>query len=353
MLVQICCSVDSEYFVRRLRAEYPNERILGYFYDPNIHPYSELLLRFTDVRRSCAHYGVEVICGPYELDAWFGVVKGLENEPEKGARCEKCFEMRFDATCKKAQEIGENTITTTLLMSPKKEHSQLVAAMEAACERYHLNFIAPDYRKNGGSNEQFALARTRQLYHQNYCGCMFALNAARERNFELMSDISRQILPNSPEHRLQIYERALELEKKGIKFEILQDKFMNFRLLYGKIAFDGVTQPSFFLYGSHFRRENINFRIEAPCEKYFTPKEQIKIFSLNFINSKFGTSYKNAQELIQNPPNLEIQAQWRRALTHSDGFCPVIIVDAITPGRVAIAAKSELFLDIKEILVTI
>ena len=128
MLVHICCSVDSHYFLQRLRADRPYERLVGYFYDPNIHPYSEFLMRFRDVKRSCEKLGVELICGEYEYEAWLKGAKGLENEPEKGKRCAYCFDFRVGNSAKKALELGEKSITTTLLMSPKKDFSQLKSA---------------------------------------------------------------------------------------------------------------------------------------------------------------------------------------------------------------------------------
>ena len=71
MLVHICCAVDSHYFLERIQEEFPNEELVGYFYDPNIHPYSEYRLRYLDVEYSCQKLGIKLIEGAYNLDVQF------------------------------------------------------------------------------------------------------------------------------------------------------------------------------------------------------------------------------------------------------------------------------------------
>ncbi|HGZ70984.1 MAG TPA: diacylglucosamine hydrolase like protein, partial [Nitratifractor sp.] len=70
MLVHICCSVDSHYFLQKLQIEYPESKLIGFFYDPNIHPYSEYYLRLLDVERSCKLLDIELLEGPYDYSAW-------------------------------------------------------------------------------------------------------------------------------------------------------------------------------------------------------------------------------------------------------------------------------------------
>jgi len=68
MLVHICCAVDSHYFLQKLQADYPDEKLTGFFYDPNIHPYSEYYLRLLDVKRSCKMLGIDLIEGEYDFE---------------------------------------------------------------------------------------------------------------------------------------------------------------------------------------------------------------------------------------------------------------------------------------------
>ena len=377
MLVHICCSVDCDYFLRRLK-ELTQEPLIGYFYDPNIHPYGEYVLRMHDAKRVCENLGIKFIPGEYDFQGWLDGARGLENEPEKGARCEFCFDFRMQKTAELALSLGEGKITTTLLMSPKKSHSQLCASLQRICERYKLEFIAPDFRKDGGTNEQFALAKKDALYHQNYCGCIYALAAQRndqqrvERNlggsltadlkqnlaqgaeiYELMSSIDRQILPASVEEKLKFYKKLCSLERKGVKFSVLRDRFLNYRLLRAWIKFDGRAVPSFVLFGSHFTRENVKFSIERECEIFCSDKGEIKILSLAKFNEISRSNLKSVSEMLKNPPSLARQNKARAALCAAGSLSPIIVTDEIRAAKVQIYGLSRIFLDVREILVRI
>ena len=377
MLVHICCSVDCDYFLRRLK-ELTQEPLIGYFYDPNIHPYGEYVLRMHDSKRVCENLGIKFIPGEYDFQGWLQGARGLENEPEKGARCEFCFDFRMQKTAELALSLGERKITTTLLMSPKKSHSQLCASLQRICECYGLEFIAPDFRKNGGTNEQFALAKKDALYHQNYCGCIYALAAQRndqrktERNsdgsltadlrrnlacdaeiYELMSSIDRQILPASVEEKLKFYKKLCSLEKNGVKFSVLRDRFLNYRLLRAWIKFDGEVVPSFMLFGSHFTRENVKFSVERECEIFCSDKGEIKILSLAKFNEILRSNFKSVSEALKNPPSLARQNKARAALCAAGSLSPIIVTDEIRAAKVQIYGLSRIFLDVREILVRI
>ena len=377
MLVHICCSVDCDYFLRRLK-ELTQEPLIGYFYDPNIHPCGEYVLRMHDAKRVCENLGIKFIPGEYDFRSWLDGARGLENEPEKGARCEFCFDFRMQKTAELALSLGERKITTTLLMSPKKSHSQLCASLQRICERCGLEFIAPDFRKNGGTNEQFALAKKDALYHQNYCGCIYALASQRgeqrraERNsdgslmvdlkrnlaqgaeiYELMSSIDRQILPASVEEKLKFYKKLCALERKGVKFSVLRDRFLNYRLLRAWIKFDGEVVPSFMLFGSHFTRENVKFSVERECEIFCSDKGEIKILNLAKFNEISRSNFKSVSEMLKNPPSLARQNKARAALCAAGSLSPIIVTDEIRAAKVQIYGLSRIFLDVREILVRI
>ena len=377
MLVHICCSVDCDYFLRRLK-ELTQEPLIGYFYDPNIHPYGEYVLRMHDAKRVCENLGIKFIPGEYDLQSWLQGAHGLENEPEKGARCEFCFDFRMQKTAELALSLGERKITTTLLMSPKKSHSQLCGSLRRICNRHGLEFIAPDFRKNGGTNEQFALAKKDALYHQNYCGCIYALATQRndqrkaERDFggslaadlrrnlacdaeiyELMSPIDRQILPASVEEKLKFYKKLCSLEKKGVKFSVLRDRFLNYRLLRAWIKFDGEVVPSFVLFGSHFTRENVKLSVERECEIFCSDNGEIKILSLAKFNEISRSNFKSVSEMLKNPPSLACQNKARAVLCAAGSLSPIIVTDEIRAAKVQIYGLSRIFLDVREILVRI
>ncbi|HHG74163.1 MAG TPA: epoxyqueuosine reductase QueH, partial [Persephonella sp.] len=120
ILVHICCGVDAVYALRKIKEEYPDSYIEGYFYDPNIHPEEEYLLRWIETERVCNDLGIKCHLAPYELDKWLTAVKGLEDEPERGKRCSVCHDLRLEKTAQFAKENGFDAVTTVLMMSPKK-----------------------------------------------------------------------------------------------------------------------------------------------------------------------------------------------------------------------------------------
>lgn len=350
MLVHICCSVDSHYFLKRLKKDYPNEKITGYFYDPNIHPYSEYLLRFKDVKHSSKTLGIKLIKGEYDLSSWLDGAKYVANEPEKGKRCEFCFDFRLENTAQKALELGENTITTTLLMSPKKSLMQLNTSLEKICDKFKIKFIAPDYRKNGGTSEQMSLAKSDNLYAQNYCGCIFALKKQRDQQnlfmSEMISDIGNQNLPNSIEEKLNLYKKVHRLKDKNIKFEIIKDRFLNYRLLNAYVKFDDKVVDSYFLYLSKFRKESVNLNLKNDKNTAFC-KDEIKFISLKFFNKILKTNYKKVREIVYNPPSIKKELMLRKYICKEYSLSPIIVVDEIKNAKVQIYAKCLLYEDIR------
>jgi len=277
MLVHICCAVDSHYFLQKLQADYPDEKLIGFFYDPNIHPYSEYYLRLLDVKRSCRMLDIELIEGEYDYALWMETVRGLEHEPEKGKRCSLCFDRRFEVSAKKAAELGESSFTSTLLTSPKKSLKQLQAAGDALGEKYAVTFLAPDYRKASGTQEQNILAKEAQLYRQDYCGCLYGLTIQREQQQkladELFSPLSGQIQPESIESRIALYEARIKLETEDIPYRIIKERFLNWRLIMGWLKVRKETIPSHFLPYSTMKktysRGRIEYRVCYRCTTHY------------------------------------------------------------------------------------
>lgn len=350
MLVHICCSVDSHYFLKRLRENYPSENIIGYFYNPNIHPYSEYQLRYQDVKYSCKALKIKLLDGKYDLDSWYSYTKDMANEPEKGKRCELCFDFRITNTAKKALELGENTITTTLLMSPKKSFLQLNNSLKNICDKFSIKFIAPDYRKNGGTTEQMKLAKDDNLYAQNYCGCIFALNKQRHMQNVFMSEminyIGKQKLPNSIEEKLSLYKKAHKLKDKKVKFTIIKDRFLNYRLLSAYVKFDDKIVDSYILYLSKFRKESVSLNLQKSKNIAFC-KDEIKFISLNFFNETLKTNYKNVREILYNPPSIKKELKLRKYICGNYSLSPIIVLDKIQEVKAQICVKFILFEDIR------
>ncbi len=346
ILVHICCSVDSHFFLQKLQEVYPSEELVGFFYDPNIHPYSEYYLRLLDVKRSCNKLGIKLLEGEYDFAKWLEAVRGYENEPEKGARCDLCFDRRLEVSAQKAKDTGAEFLTTTLLTSPKKSMEQLRHSGENIADKYGLKFLTVDFRKGGGTQEQFALAKRDRLYHQDYCGCVYALSKQREQQNRLMDEmfepVSGQIQPESIHDRIKLYEKVCELEESGKSFEIVRENFLNYRLLRAWVKKDKETVLSYILPYSKIKRKFIKFKIEKNIKDiYFANRENIKLLSLETFNQIINKNYKNMKELLYSPPAFEEEISARNKIDFTPySLCSIIILQDIDK-----TSKYELYLD--------
>jgi len=359
MLVHICCSVDSHFFLKRLKKDFPDEKFIAFFYDPNIHPYSEYKLRLLDVKRSCSRLGVEIIEGEYDFENWLNAVRGLENEPEKGDRCMVCFDKRLEVAAKKAKELGIKNYTTTLLVSPKKSQEQLIKSAKRVDNELGTEFVFVDYRAKGGTQDQARVTKEEKLYRQDYCGCLFGLKQQRdEQNIfmdEMITPVNNQILPASIEERLEIYQTRIELEEQKIDYKIIKQKFLNYRLLRAFVKEDKKVIPSYFLFYSTMKRDYTKGKIEFNLSKvYFLNREEVRFIELSFFNEISGLSFKSIKEMIFSNFDLQKELDVRKHIAFDDyDTSPIIVVDKIPKGKIEVYLKYELYNDVRENLVTL
>ncbi len=359
MLVHICCSVDSHFFLQKLREDFPNERLTGFFYDPNIHPYSEYRLRLLDVERSCRKLGVELIEGPYDYEAWLKAVEGYENEPEKGARCEICFDRRFEVSAKMAKELGEKRMTTTLLVSPKKSQEQLLRTGERFAEEYGVEFVYVDYRSGGGTQLQQRISKEERLYRQDYCGCLYGLVRQRAQQRmpadELYSPVGGNPLPGSIEERLELYERRVELEEEGKDYRIFRQKFLNYRLRFGWVKEKKRVLPSYITPYSTLKRRYTKGRVDFVEDGtgWFN-REEVRFITLEHYNRLSGRGYGSLRELLFAPPPLETDMAVREGVGMGPwDLSALIVLHDIPQGSMEIFIESETYPDVREKLVVL
>lgn len=148
--------------------------VIVYFYNPNIFPEDEYLKRLEAEKKLCEHFNCELIIGKYEPDIYYNFVKGLENEPEKGKRCDKCFELRLEKTAQLAKELNINKFTTSIVISPHKNFDKLTKIGEEIGLKYNLNYLVKNFKKQDGFLKTNQISKSLNLYRQNYCGCKFA-----------------------------------------------------------------------------------------------------------------------------------------------------------------------------------
>ena len=301
---------------------------------------------------------IELIEGEYDTNNWLEAVRGFEKEPEKGARCAICFDRRFEVTAKKAQELGEKTFTSTLLTSPKKSLKQLKLAGDVLGKKYGISFIAPDYRKASGTQEQNILAKKDALYRQDYCGCLFGLTMQREQQHkladELFSPISKQIQPESIEARIELYEKRWEYEENNIKYKIIKERFLNWRQIYGHLTIKKRTVPAHFLPYSTLKNKYTRGRVDVQVDDlHYMNRDEVKFITLKTYN-KLGTfNYKNIEELIYNPPLFKEEVKIREQLISNYDLSSILVVVKIPTEKVAIIHKSHIYEDVKEVLLEI
>lgn len=174
VLLHACCGICSAYPISYLKDM--GYSVVVYFYNPNIYPQEEYLKRLEAEKTLCAHFGCDLIIGAYEPDVYNQYVKGLENEPEKGLRCSKCFELRLLSAAKFAKELGIDTFTTSMVISPHKNYEKLTAIGEEIAQKSGLKYLSTNFRKQDGFLKTNKIANSLNLYRQKYCGCKFAKN---------------------------------------------------------------------------------------------------------------------------------------------------------------------------------
>jgi epoxyqueuosine reductase len=147
-----------------------------FFYNPNIHPEKEYLIRKEENIRFAQKHGVPFVDADYDTDNWFARAKGMENSPERGERCTMCFDMRFERTALYAVEHGFSVMTSSLGISRWKDMNQINGSGARAVAPYEgLVYWDYNWRKGGGSQRMIEISKREQFYQQEYCGCVYSL----------------------------------------------------------------------------------------------------------------------------------------------------------------------------------
>ena len=176
-----CCAPCSSYCLEYLSNYF---RITVFYYNPNIFPSEEYEDRVNEQERlilemnaAGVKYPILLVKGEYHPEDFYAAAKGLEKEPEGGARCTECFKLRLRESAKLAKEGGFDYFTTTLTISPLKDAERLNRIGEALGEEYGVRFLNSDFKKKNGYKRSTELSREHQLYRQNYCGCVYSSQA--------------------------------------------------------------------------------------------------------------------------------------------------------------------------------
>jgi len=184
LLLHSCCAPCSGDIMLRLIES--DIKYTIYFYNPNIHPKKEYLLRKEENQEFAKKYNIPFIDADYDTRNWFQKVKGLEWEPERGKRCTSCFDMRFIKTAEYASKNNFSLVSSTLGISRWKDMNQInQSGINAASQFEGIEYWTFNWRKNKGSENMITVSKKEQFYMQEYCGCVYSLrdtNIWRHKN---------------------------------------------------------------------------------------------------------------------------------------------------------------------------
>ena len=173
VLLHTCCAPCSSAIIECLLNN--GIRPVIYYCNPNIYPLEEYLVRKEECTRYAKALGLDIIDDDYDHEAWLEAVKGLENEPERGGRCLRCFKLRLLRTAEYARDNGFKVITTTLASSRWKSRDQRNAAGEWACAQVpDVIWWDRNWRKGGLQERRLQIIKEYDFYNQLYCGCEFS-----------------------------------------------------------------------------------------------------------------------------------------------------------------------------------
>jgi len=175
LLLHACCGPCSSAVLEQLRRCFD---ITILYYNPNIWPEAEYRRRADELAAFVARFApegdVKLEEDRYIPDEFYAAAKGLEDEPERGARCTKCYALRLERAAEYAAAHGFDYVCTTLSISPHKDAERLNRLGMAAAERHGVRWLPGDFKKKEGYKRSLQLSAEYDLYRQDYCGCEFS-----------------------------------------------------------------------------------------------------------------------------------------------------------------------------------
>jgi hypothetical protein len=176
LLLHSCCAPCSSYCLEYLSEYF---KITVFYYNPNIYPEEEYYKRVEEqkefIRRFPARYPIGFVEGNYDKERFYDMAKGLENVPEGGERCFRCYELRLREAAELAKKIEMDYFTTTLSISPLKNAEKLNEIGDRLAAEYGISYLNSDFKKKNGYKRSVELSQEYGMYRQDYCGCVFSI----------------------------------------------------------------------------------------------------------------------------------------------------------------------------------
>ena len=175
LLLHSCCAPCSSYCLEYLSNFF---KITIFYYNPNITDKAEYIKRVEEQKRLIKElpqkYSINFIEGNYDPKSFINISKGLENEPERGKRCYKCYELRLRETALIAKNKNYDYFATTLTLSPYKKSDWVNKIGDELQNEYSVSYLYSDFKKKNGYKRSIELSKIYNLYRQNYCGCIYS-----------------------------------------------------------------------------------------------------------------------------------------------------------------------------------
>ena len=175
LLLHACCAPCSSAVLERIANHF---KITIFYYNPNITSKEEYDKRIEEIKKLISivkpKYKIDLIEGNYDKEKFLEISKGLENEPERGKRCYKCYNLRLEETARIAEELNYPYFCTTLTLSPHKRVDWLNEIGERLNNEYTPTYLYSDFKKKEGYKRSIVLSKEYGLYRQDYCGCIFS-----------------------------------------------------------------------------------------------------------------------------------------------------------------------------------
>lgn len=177
LLLHSCCAPCSSYCLEYLSAYF---EITVFYYNPNIYPEEEYRTRVAEQQRFIlslpAKHPISFQEGAYDTERFYTMTKGLEDCPEGGERCFRCYELRLREAAEAAKRCGMDYFTTTLSISPLKNAAKLNEIGASLEAEYGVRYLYSDFKKKNGYKRSVELSEQYGMYRQYYCGCVFSKN---------------------------------------------------------------------------------------------------------------------------------------------------------------------------------
>ncbi len=169
LLLVSCCAPCSIGVIHKLHQDHVNFTVL--FYNPNIRPFDEYQKRKEENKRICQELNIPFVELEYDPENWAKATRGLENEPERGKRCEICFKLRLCKAAQYALQNGFTHFTSVFGISRHKDFDQVCRVAQSVSNQFSLPYDMTNWRKGGLVEQTIKLGQEKHLYKQNYCGC--------------------------------------------------------------------------------------------------------------------------------------------------------------------------------------